>query len=612
MNNLLQALVDFEFDGKKTLTPENISEAFAEYYKANPQCSIGDFISQINENITTDIKHNQSICEFWNKWVVPDNVSDRNKLISCKDRLVNADTRQQEGEFFTPLYLVNLAHDYLKTSLNGEDIYSRTWWDMCCGSGNLTLPCQAQSMPNIFLSTLHDEDIIMSDVRNRKNTAWAGELNFLDACEIPSEIKLALSDNTQRWVFILNPPYTSSSVVRNGGNEGIANTLIGNEMKKFKYNRASQNLTTQFLYRILKLTEQFNLDIVIVLFSQATFITNEGFNSFYNDWENEFKFQNGFTFHCNEFQGVKGEWPVLCSVWHRSKTSTSVMADIIIDKKISGKKLFKSAHQPLNKWIDRPVCTITAPPFTSAIKQATDIKKIDLDKMPADGLGWAVYVGNDVMNGKYSCLLSSPFANGGGWGITCDNFEQSMISIGCRALMVGNWLTDRDQFNVPNITHPLYDQFTKDITIWLLGSMFNQSASLGNINYAGNIYDIKNEFFWMLPNELPNCQDVETRFVAKWIQDKNFSKDAEWVISKMKNFVIQTIDERQNTDPELQLIRYDASWWQLRRGLLWPSNYYKPSENIIKEFQDYKKRHKALGKRLMSLIYELEILPKIS
>ena len=80
----------------------------------------------------------------------------------------------------------------------------------------------------------------------------------------------------------------------------------------------------------------------------------------------------------------------------------------------------------------------------------------------------------------------------------------------------------------------------------------------------------------------------------------------------MKNFVIQTIDERQNTDPELQLIRYDASWWQLRRGLLWPSNYYKPSENIIKEFQDYKKRHKALGKRLRSLIYELEILPKIS
>jgi len=523
---------------------------------------------------------------FWSKHTRPKNLK---ALSAQKDRLVDLWSRRTEGEFFTPDFYAKLGHKYIHEHLK-DKTYQTHWWDMCCGTGNLTKPCPEEMKGRLFLSTLNQEDIdILLDESAEPSQVFSQD--FLN-----TDDNYAFLENVKEWVFILNPPYSASPTVRDEHKKGVGETLVGARMKEHAMNKAASNLTTQFLWKIAQIAKKYKLNITVGMFTQISFVMNPSYAQFYKDWLDVFGFVNGFCFHCSEFEGTTGEWPVVFSTWSTDcQGSSNVTVDIYEQRKLVGTKSFAPARQPLSKWVDRPKNTQDAPPFTSAMTVASLDKTINLCKLPDNALGFAVFAANDVMHSKQAYLLSSPYANGSGWGVLESNFEQSMVALGLRAIIKGTWLNDRDQFNVPDTTSEHYESFKNDLIMWLLFSNFNHSASL-ECKFMDTHYDIQNHFFWK-----------EGRFAGDWLKGRSFGDEAVAILQHCNKLYDMLQQYSVTASPDYQLSRWDAGWYQWRKALCGKNS---PNKVIVEMYSQYKKKHKALTDALVPKVYELGVLPR--
>jgi hypothetical protein len=521
---------------------------------------------------------------FWSKYIRPNDIE---PIAAKKDRVVDLWSRRTEGEFFTPEFYATLGHSYLSDSL-GNIYQDYAWWDMCCGTGNLTRNCPSSMYHKLYLSTLNQEDIDIIE-----STAYSGANVFAQDFLNTSNVYDFLLQY-KKWIFILNPPYSASPTVRDEHKSGVSDTLIGEQMKAAQMNKAASNLTTQFLWKILHITQRYDIEVSIGMFTQASFIMNPTYRAFYQEWCKTFNFASGFCFHCSEFEGTTGEWPVIFSIWNNRGNHKPVVLDVYESRNKVGVKEFFSVTKPMSKWIDRPKNTVDSVPFTSAITVATPDKTINLTKLPENALGFAVYAANDVMHSKQAYVLSAPYANGSGWGITPDNYEQSLVAVGSRAIIKGTWLNDKDQFSTPNVDDSQYEQFKNDMIIWLLFGNFNHSAGL-DVSYNGQNYNIVNHFAWRTES-----------FTREWLKSHQFSPEANELIDYC-NHLIDTLEEyKESADSKYQLHRPDAGWYQWRKALCGQNS---PNKSIEDMYKRYKKIHKQLTEILIPQIYTLGILP---
>jgi len=523
---------------------------------------------------------------FWTKHERPTNIG---LIAAKKDRVIDLWSRRTDGEFFTPEFYASLGHQYIANNVRDNPYKDYAWWDMCCGTGNLTRDCPESMYERLYLSTLNQEDIdIVID------TSYAGAVVF--------QHDFLNTDNTyeflskhKNWIFMLNPPYSASPTMRDEHKSGVSDTLVGEHMKNAQMNKAASNLTTQFLWKITKLIQKYDINVSICMYTQASFIMNPSYQAFYKEWCKVFNFVSGFCFHCSEFEGTTGEWPVLFSIWNNFGEAKPVVVDIFESRNVVGIKEFKSAEKPMNKWVRRPKNIVESVPFTSAITVATPDKTINLTKLPENALGFAVYAANDVMHSKQAYILSAPYANGSGWGITEDNFEQSLVAVASRAIIKGTWLNDKDQFCEPNIQHLEYEKFKNDIIIWLLFGNFNHSAGL-DVMYDGKSHNIVNHFSWRSPS-----------FTQQWMQSHSFGQEAQDLIDYCNTLVAVLEQYKDGASPQYQLHRPDAGWYQWRKALCGANS---PNKTIEDMYKQYKKVHKQLTIALIPQIYALGILPQ--
>ena len=61
----------------------------------------------------------------------------------------------------------------------GDDLYQAHWWDMACGTANLTRPCPEAMGERLFLSTLHAADIAASQSLGQHAAATRFVYDFL-------------------------------------------------------------------------------------------------------------------------------------------------------------------------------------------------------------------------------------------------------------------------------------------------------------------------------------------------------------------------------------------------------------------------------------------------
>jgi len=202
----------------------------------------------------------------------------------------------------------------------------------------------------------------------------------------------------------------------------------------------------------------------------------------------------------------------------------------------------------------------------------------------------------------------------GALSVTADNFEKSMVIHAVRRIPKATWINDRDQFLQPK--QELSEEFVNDCTIWNVFSNSNQTASMKDVEYEKEIYQIKNNFFPFLIAELKNWEitdsdfslalaSAEDRFVAKWLSEKEFSKEAKETIEAGKEiykFYFANLNQLRTNLFEIKT--WDAGLWQIKKVL--------QDQDLARDlFKKLKEKHDILRDKILPQIYDYEFIPKI-
>jgi hypothetical protein len=480
---------------------------------------------------------------------------------------------------------------------------------MCAGQGALLLPLPSDMAGRVFASTIDFRDVETLKASECYPQAKIFQHDFLTQSNevLPPDLLACLQPGS-KWLFLLNPPFQSPTKWRGANIERPPSNPIREEMKAAGMGYANGNAVCQFLWRILRTVREYNLQATVGVFSQGSLWTGEGFTAFRNYWQQEFGFAGGFCVSSRVFPDVKGDWPACFTLWRRGGEPNPVDLDVLVKGEIVGKKRFEPPDKPLNKWVVRPQNKVTMPPLKTALTVVTEDKPVS-HKLAANALGWASSPGNDLRQHRFCYILSSAASHGAGWSIMRENFAESMVAIGARVLNYPDWLSDADQCSAPDTSHPDYEQFVTDVTVWLVASAANQSASFSTA-YKQKSYEIRNAFFWMSPTIMARVPDLpveiqrqleraETPYLVRWLRGRTISSDARWLLDYLRDITVRTAAARAQADPKWQLLRWDAGLYQIRHGLM--GGKFELA---------HERRLRLVGNRLRDQVYDLGMLPR--
>lgn len=545
-------------------------------------------------------------------------------LTELSDRLIEDLTRRSKGEFYTPTTHVNLSHTYL------DEVFGEDWrekfvvWDCCCGTGNLT---RDYRFKELYCSTLEQSDLDTMSQMDYNPEAVKFQFDFLNDGndKLPDGLRKAIK-NGKEILFLINPPY-----MRSGNNKmaktksGVSESLIVNKMKGEGFGACTANLYAQFLYRIYKYQEIKN-NIKIGLFSPTLYLTGSSFEKFRNKFLNNFGYEKGFVFPASHFSDVSDGWGVSFSVWsEKIKVNKNEFIHDVIEGLTDLPKFNKiiyniDGEKGLSDWVKEDLTKtrkIETPQLTSAIK----IKQTKGDSICEGAIGSLMNNMNSVyVNQTNIGMFSSSSPKGyTGLSVLPENFNKICSVFTARKSIKPDWLNQKDEYMVPDISHPEYKQFEKDSIIYSLFNNSSQQSGLRQIEYKNKLWDIKNEFFWMSKDdiiELANksnfdelYHDAKTdknRFVYNKLFEENIynelSTDAKEILDLAMDLTKKSMPMRKvlsKVKPEYHLNAWDAGYAQLK--IVW-KEYYK------EDYDNFRKKYKDFNDRMSKLVYELGFL----
>lgn len=568
-------------------------------------------------------------------WDIYEKISNPREVISIRqkmDRMTEPKLRRFTGEFFTPINFANKAADYLSRVVGENWFKSGNFrlWDMCAGTGNLEFALPAESWKFCYISTLNPDDanyckkiypdatVFQYDYLNDDVEKFFGQQkNIFEGVKLPEKLYRDLQNPELKWIIFINPPYaTASNFERKKNREdknSVSFTKIRELMNAENLGATSRELYSQFLYRISKEFE--NKVAWLGMFSKIKYL-NSHIDQKLRDNFFQYKFESGFIFNSKNFDGCKAQFPVGFLIWNLAEKISLEEQKISIDifnsdvEKV-GKKIAYCINEKyfLTKWIKREKNTKKFPPMSSGLTFSFD-KKIKCDKVPENFLA-SLLSWNDFVHQNYTAILSGPYGTAGGMSITEKNFEKSMIIHAVRRIPKATWLNDRDQFMQP--LKKISAEFICDCVIWSLFSNSNQTVSLRNVEYEGEIYRMKNNLYpfkiaevSLWENSSPDIKlqiaiEREERFAAEWILNnkKNFSAESLSVLSCgreiYKNFYANMLEINF---AKWKIFDWDAGWYQVRMSL---------KENGF-DFEKFSAEFRKLGEKILPQIYELGFL----
>jgi len=533
-------------------------------------------------------------------WDIYDYVSSQdiiNGIHAKLDRLTDENQRRFEGEFYTPLKFGKKAIKYLTETL-GQNWYKSgkyRIWDMAAGTGNLEYHLPAESYQYLYMSTLHSSeadhlkkvfpkatcfqyDYLNDDVEYIK---VEDNLPFEPNWKLPLKLRNELNDKSITWVVYINPPFATAQVggAKGESKKGVSKTKVESWMNEKNTGHAKRELFAQFMFRIV---QEFPKSTYLGMFSKLKYLNAPDSIAFRDEYFS-CKYESGFMFKSTNFNGVTGKYPIGFLLWNLSKTRESNIVDIDIandNTTTVGVKHLEliDKEDVLNKWFKRPVNSknFILPPLSNGIT----VKANNTDtrhRARPDFLASICSKGNDFQNANYVVILSSPSVSAGAFTVNKENFEKSLTLHAVRKIPKQTWLNDRNQFLTPRIEPS--KEFYNDCVIWSLFASSNETTSLRDVEYLNEVFQIKNNFFPYVLSEVRTwgvkdpdfrqqmSNDVD-RFVADWIQKKEFSDEAQKVLNQGKEVyrifyshlnVIATNDMKINS--------WDAGWYQIRRSL---------------------------------------------
>lgn len=438
---------------------------------------------------------------------------------------------------------------------------------------------------------------------------------------MPPNLVADLANPGLKWIVFINPPFATANSA--GGDTGktskdtVSKTTIREWMNQEGYGEASRELFTQFLFRIGK--EFAGRDTHLCMFSTLKYL-NSNNDQRVRDGFFQYTYQRGFIFPIKCFYGAKGNFPVGFLVWDLARKKHLKDQAITLDvfnaqvEKI-GTKVVPSVERTamLNKWVPRPKWDghSTMPMFSSALKQQT-ANKDQRDHIAPGFLFSLVSKGDDFQNQNGVCILSAPYANAGAFSVTPENFEKAVVLHAVKKLEKATWTNDRDAFYAP--TEELSDEFIADCAVWTAFAASNYAVALKDVPYQGAVYQIRNNLYPFLLDEVKTwpCGNSdltaqllaanEDRFLAKWLNGRTLSSEAQEVMSAAKSLYRKFYAEIANTNwMDAKIETWDVGYYQISKAL-------KEVGLAAEEFAALKTAHDALRAKLLPKVYEYGFL----
>ena len=295
--------------------------------------------------------------------------------------------------------------------------------------------------------------------------------------------------------------------------------------------------------------------------------------------------------------------------------------------KISDKKIYDTEKSiPLSDWVRQEIKNYNGPK-TNLPHLSSGLKVVNKNvakEISQNYLGSYIGLGNNVQrNDRGVTILSSTGVQGNAkvsLSIVKENFHKIIISFTSRKLIDPNWVNEKDEYFAPNENSELFSQFKSDSIIYALFNNSSEQSSLRQITYKDQLWDIKNQFFWMSKEEMTNLannnnynelyNDVRTdsdRYVYNLLFGEQriydqLSNEAKDVLDCGTNLVRLSFGMRRNfADDTNHLNSWDAGYAQLK--LLWKEYYPE-------QFKEFRDKYKVLEEKMRPMVYELGFLLK--
>ena len=551
------------------------------------------------------------------------------------DRLTEDFRRRFTGEFYTPVEFAAKGLDYLERTVGKEWWKSGEYrfWDMAAGTGNLEFELPSSALPYCYISTLEAEDAkycqkifpsatcFQYDYLADDIPALAGQMTFGQTRKMPQNLVADLANPKLKWIVFINPPFATANTAKNiigkKSKDSVSKTTLREWMVDEGLGESSRELYIQFLFRIAK--EFKNKQTYLCIFSTLKYL-NSNNDQKVRDGFFQYAYERGFIFPIKCFHGATGNFPVGFLVWNLSKAqhlSKQIIKLDVFNKDVEkvGTKVVPSVERNamLNKWCPRSKWDgkTIMPIFSSALKQQS-VNKDQRDHIAPGFLFSLCSKGDDIQNQNSVCLLSAPYANAGAFSVTPENFEKAMVLHAVKKLPQPTWSNNRDAFYAPN--RNLQDEFVADCVAWSAFANSNNCASLRNIQYQGKTWQIANNMYPFLLEDVRRWPcghgDVaaqigaanEDRFLAKWLSSRKLSPEARAVMFAAEKLYAKFYAEICNTSwMDWKIETWDVGIYQIRQAL-------KAAGIATDEISALKEAHDNLRAKLLPQIYDYGFL----
>ena len=565
-------------------------------------------------------------------------VTEKKTLTEIADRLIEDTNRRRKGEFYTPTIFADQAHKMLSSELGDDWKEKYVVWDCCWGTGNLT---RDYKFKELYCSTLEQAELDCGSRYNPEATKF--QLDFLNddiileqhkfwSYKIPQNLYQALMEK-KPFVFLINPPFATSSMFKNENDKtkgkGACKSKVTTEMVKAGLSNASKNLFAQFLYNIVLIKKHFKLDNVIIgLFCNPIYLSGSAFDKFREIFLREFCYKDGILFNASSFADVKDSWGINLTIWTCGKTDnvndfhhhiTYIENNELKSNDI--KIIYNSDNiNTAKEWIKEQITHIKQEKIQfPTLTTGTNVRKgkYSNTRIFSNALGCYYNVGNDVNSGSQNIAIftSCDSSNANGISIMPENFDRICAVFSARRLIENTWINHIDQYMIPNVEHPKYNEFINDAIIYSLFESKSHQSSLREVAFEDKLWDIKNEFFYISKNEIieladkegydftyTDAQSSQERFVYRKLQDISLSDEAQDVLDyaiKLTKDSFKYRKEWNELHPEYQIMNWDCGWYQLKFML----KEYMPEEMKI-----FSEKFKRLADKMRPMVYELGFL----
>ena len=504
----------------------------------------------------------------------------------------------RKGQFYTPQYLAKYANEEIEKHFGTDWRNKYVVWDCACGEKALT---KDYYFNELYSSTIDESELNNSAEYNKEGTSFIFDFLNDEIDKLPKGLLNAFEQNKPIIIFI-NPPYAAGSTFTQTKEEikkGVTKSNVQNEMDAEGLRLASRDLYVQFMYRLTKMQQHFNLtNFNICQYTPSTYLCGTTTKKFREYLFDKFKYIDGTITSASHFN-CKGKWCVLWSMWKIGKTEDKnefkvKLIDYIDNEvKVIGTKLLYNLDNgyKASDWVREEIKgkkTYKYPNLSSALK----IKEGGRGRMVGEPVGVSTLynLGNDIshndrggsiVNGcthKNGISMTAPNENIGyifnnsnkvekntsEVGLyTSNTYAANGISMTAPPETVGNMYgVGRNSMDKNNSFISLYSSNTYDADSCTLTAP-NTTKSISMVGYNALKCTALFAARALINCEWYNCKDEYMKPNTEHPKYKEFENDS----------IIISLFHSKSQQSSLRQIKYDNKIWDIRNEFFWLSKH---------------------------------------